>query len=100
MIHEHVLGGSKEVAVTAEDTARVNSLTAAINAKIGGNFESFEVVKAAHQCVNGTNHFYHINGNPGGVNFTVTIYEPLQGGFCGVEKVTECHTQLCLGHGQ
>lgn len=87
-----ILGGSQEVAVTAEDTARVNGLKDAINAQINGGFESFEVVKAAHQSVNGTNHFYHINGNPGGVNFTVTIYEPLQGGFCSVQKATQCHT--------
>jgi hypothetical protein len=88
--------------VTAEDQARVNGLTAAINAQSGTNHESYTVVAASTQVVAGTNYFYHLNGNPGNSPLTVTIYEPLPhtGEPAQVSQVSVGHNALQNGHGQ
>lgn len=88
--------------VTAEDQARVNGLTAAINAQAGTNHESFTVIAASTQVVAGTNHFYHLECHPGHSHLTVTIYEPLPhtGEPAQVSQVTVGHNALQNGHGQ
>lgn len=60
------VGGTKEEGVAASDNIRVNNFVKEINGELGTNFQSFTVVKAGHQPVAGTNHFYHLYGNPGG----------------------------------
>lgn len=98
--HHGLCGGSHECAVTAEDTARVNGLTAAINAKLGTHHESFTVDKCSHQVVAGSNHHYHLTAKPGNVAVTVTIFEPLPhtGLPCSVEHVSLGHNKLQIGH--
>ena len=67
-------GGVQSTGATAEDVALVNSLTAAINAKVGHQHDSYEVVAVSTQVVAGTNKFYHIRAQPGNQEHTVTIY--------------------------
>lgn len=95
-------GAPQPTGVTAEDQALVNGLTAAINAKQNANFDSYTVVQASSQVVAGTNHFYHVNANPGNAPFTLTIYEPLPhtGQPAELSEVTAGHNALQIGHGQ
>lgn len=95
-------GAPQPVQVTAEDQALVNGLTAAINAQSGTNHESYTVVAASSQVVAGTNHFYHVNGNPGNTPLTITVFEPLPhtGEPAQVSQVTPGHVALQIGHGQ
>lgn len=95
-----MLGAPQECAVAAEDTARVNELTAAINAKFGTNHQAFTVVKCSHQVVAGTNHFYHLTAD--GHSYTITVFEPLPhtGQPAHVSEGTAGHVALAIGHGQ
>ena len=95
-----MLGAPQESAIAAEDTARVNGLTAAINAKLGTNHAAFTVVKCSHQVVAGTNHFYHLTAD--GNSYTVTVFEPLPhtGQPAEVSEGTVGHNALAIGHGQ
>lgn len=97
-----ICGGTSEAEIRAEDIALITSLTASINAKNGSNYEFFNIVKVGHQVVAGTNHFYHLNGNPGNVPITVTIFEPLGHSNMGpyVEEVSLGHNSLSKGHGK
>lgn len=70
-------GGVQGSVATAEDVALVAGLTAAINAKIGHHHDSFEVVSVSTQVVAGTNKFYHIRGQPGNHEHTITVFIPL-----------------------
>lgn len=72
-----MLGGVQGSVATAEDVALVNSLTAVINAKLSHNHDSYDVVSVSTQIVAGTNKFYHLKGQPGNHDYTVTVYIPL-----------------------
>lgn len=67
-----MLGAPQHSAVSADDTARVNGLTAAINAKFGTHHGAFTVVSCSHQVVAGTNHFYHLTAD--GQSYTITVF--------------------------
>ena len=69
-----MFGGIQGSVATAEDLALVAGLTAAINAKIGQNHTSYEVVSVSTQDVAGTNKFYHLRGQPGNHEHTITVY--------------------------
>jgi hypothetical protein len=60
-----MLGGVQSSNPTAEDRELVNSLTSAINSKIGHQHDSYEVIKVSTQVVAGTNKFFHLKGQPG-----------------------------------
>jgi len=72
-----LLGGVQGSNLTAEDVALVNSLTGPINAKIGHQHTSYEITSVSTQLVGGTNKFYHIRGQPGNHEHTITVYIPL-----------------------
>ena len=67
-------GGVQATGATAEDTALINSLNAAINAKVGHKHDSYEIVSVSTQVVAGTNKFYHLRGQPGNHEHTITVY--------------------------
>jgi len=67
-------GGVKATGATVEDTALVNSLKAAINAKVGNQHQSYEIVSVSSQVVAGTNKFYHLRAQPGNHEYTITVY--------------------------
>ena len=52
----------------------INSLNAAINAKVGHQHDSYEIVSVSTQVVAGTNKFYHLRGQPGNHEHTITVY--------------------------
>ena len=98
------MGAPGHAEISAEDTARVNGLVAQINAKLGGDhhYTSFTIQAHATQVVAGTNHFYHVTGEPNGHGHTITIYEPLPhtGLPAEVSEVSEGHNHLHQGHSQ
>jgi hypothetical protein len=67
-------GGVQATGATAEDTALINSLNAAINAKVGHQHDSYEIVSVSSQIVAGTNKFYHLRAQPGNHEYTITVY--------------------------
>lgn len=72
-----MLGAPQGSVATPEDVALVSSLNAAINAKVGHNHDSYEIVSVSTQVVAGTNKFYHLRAQPGNHEYTVTVYIPL-----------------------
>ena len=72
-----MLGAPQASVATAEDIELVNSLIGAINAKGGDNHTSYEIISVSSQVVAGTNKFYHLRGQPGNHDHTVTVYIPL-----------------------
>ena len=72
-----MIGAPQDSEISQEDRDLVNNCKAQINAKCGGNYESFDIVKAKSQVVAGTNKFYHLNANPGNKALTAQIFVPL-----------------------
>ena len=72
-----MLGAPQASVATAEDIELVNSLIGAINAIGGDNHTSYEIISVSSQVVAGTNKFYHLRGQPGNHDHTVTVYIPL-----------------------
>lgn len=97
-----IVGGNKSEGISAADNIRVNNFVKEINSALGTHYQSFTIVKGEHQCVAGTNHFYHLYGNPGGDPITITLFEALEchGGHVSLDKATKGHNSLSLSHGQ
>lgn len=72
-----IAGGVQSDNVSAEDRSLIQSLTSAINGKIGHQHDSYEVMKVSTQVVAGTNKFFHLKGQPGNHEHTITVHIPL-----------------------
>ena len=96
-----MMGAPQDCEVSQEDRDLVNNCKAKINEKSGCNCESYDICKASSQVVAGTNKFYHLKGNPGDKQVTVTIFCPLPH-TNEPPSVSECsngHNALQQGHG-
>jgi hypothetical protein len=96
-----MLGAPGGVEITAEDIAFVNSHVAQLNAALGVNNTGYKIIGISKQVVAGTNHFFHLEGQPNGHIYTATINEPLGGqGETSVLEVSHGQNPHLHGHGQ
>jgi len=48
-----------------------------INAKLGANHESYEIVSISSQEMAGTNKFFHLRGKPENKEYTISMHIPV-----------------------
>jgi hypothetical protein len=93
-----MLGAPQAAIHTAADAALLLAVHAEINAKLGHNHTSYEIIAVSKQVVAGTNTFFHLVGKPGNDQYTITVHEPLGGGAPTVLEVSHGHHAHLQGH--
>ena len=74
--------------VTNLEIALVTQMKDKINTKLGTHNDSFEIISASGQLIEGaTNKYLHLRGKPGNKDYTITIFIP--SGEKPVPQITE-----------
>jgi len=86
--------------ISVQASAFVGQHVAEINSRVGANNISYHVISESTQVVAGTNHFLTISGNPDGKHYTITVFEPLNGGIATITEASQGDNAHLIGHSE